>query len=95
MSGALTGTNMHAFMPGLRAGQRMHILVSSCNTTIITDVIVPDFLPPAYTAIEQTRHSFGTDTEVRQLAPRLQLKRFHQRSACKRTPRECRWSSPS
>jgi hypothetical protein len=65
VSGALTGTNMHAFMRGLRAGQRMHILVSSCNTTIITDVIVPDFLPPAYTSIEQTRHSFGTDTKVR------------------------------
>lgn len=42
----------------------MHVLLSpgGCNTTVITDVTVPDFLPPSFTDVRRSDASVLSET---------------------------------
>ena len=44
------------FLRGLRAGVREHVMLTpgkGCNVTVVTDVIVPDFLPPSFLDVQR------------------------------------------
>lgn len=49
----------YGYIPGVRPGVRVHVLLSpgGCNTTVIQDVIVPDFLPPSFADVQRLESS--------------------------------------
>lgn len=42
---------MYGFLPGLRPGTALHVFFApgGCNASVITDVVIPDYLPPTFT----------------------------------------------
>lgn len=48
-------TTVHAFLTGLRPGTSLHLFFApgGCNVSVVTDVIIPDFLPPTFTDLER------------------------------------------
>lgn len=48
-------TTVHGFLKGLRPGVSLHLFFApgGCNMSVITDVIVPDFLPPTFLDVER------------------------------------------
>lgn len=61
-----SGTLTHGFIQGLRPGQPLHVLLSpgGCNTTVVQNVIVPDFLPPSFTGLKRQEDSVLTDQQA-------------------------------
>jgi hypothetical protein len=39
----------------MRPGEKLHLFLApgGCNATVIRDIIIPDYLPPAFTALER------------------------------------------
>eukprot|EP00892_Ulva_mutabilis_P000132 jgi/Ulvmu1/10119/UM006_0071.1 len=48
-------TIVHGFLTGLRPGTSLHLFFApgGCNISVVTDVIVPDFLPPTFVDVER------------------------------------------
>lgn len=49
-------TLMFGFLHGLRPGNSTHVMLApgGCNTTVVQNVIVPDFLPPSFTGLARS-----------------------------------------
>lgn len=59
------------FIRGLRAGVSQHVVLSAdagCNTTVVTDVIVPDFLPPSFLDVQRLNDQTPVPSTVRSAA---------------------------
>ena len=75
------------FIAGVRPGVKVHILLSpgGCNTTVVQDVIVPDFLPPSFTDVQRVDSSAPKSAEVRTV-PVISSKRGAMMHACLLVP---------
>lgn len=55
---------MHGFLSGLRAGTPLHVFFApgGCNASVITDVILPDYLPPTFTDVSRLESSLSASS---------------------------------
>jgi hypothetical protein len=62
---------VHGFLSGLRPGTPLHVFFApgGCNASVVTSVIIPDYLPPAFTDISRLPSTSSTPsyTDVRTL----------------------------
>lgn len=71
-------TTVHGFLSGLRPGTSLHLFFApgGCNISVVTDVIIPDFLPPSFTDVRRLEQAAAavvasTTLEVRRAAVTL------------------------
>jgi hypothetical protein len=61
----------YGYLSGLRPGVKLHVLLSvgGCNTTVVQDVIVPDFLPPSFTDVKRLEDSAAATDATADVRP--------------------------
>lgn len=72
---ALASSNTtYGFISGIHPGTPVHVLLSpgACNTTVVSNVIVPDYLPPTFTNIR--RNESSVQSELASIAAGLDVR---------------------
>jgi hypothetical protein len=49
----------YGFLHGMRPGEKLHLFLApgGCNASVIQNIIIPDYLPPSFTALERVDSS--------------------------------------
>lgn len=79
-------TTVHAFLTGLRPGTSLHLFFApgGCNVSAVTDVIIPDFLPPTFTDLERLDEAAATAVSSATLEVRWTVRQCCAAVACRR-----------